>query len=139
MERTTTLLNSREQVALLVDEFYKKVRVNELLGPIFNEVITDWPGHLSHLTDFWETSLLRAKSYSGNPIEKHQEVDKTVDHSIEMEHFGIWLQLWFETIDLYFHGEVAQLAKNRARNMSTFIFLKIYEARKNSSGQKTNS
>lgn len=129
MMTSTSLLNSREQIALLVDEFYKKIRVHPVLGPIFNGVITDWPHHLNHLTNFWETSLLRAKSYKGNPIEKHQEVDKAVNQSIAMEHFGIWLQLWFETIDFYFHGETAQLAKNRARNMSTFIFLKIYEAR----------
>ncbi|GAK90187.1 truncated hemoglobins [Nonlabens ulvanivorans] len=136
---STSLLNSREQIALLVDEFYKKVRINKQLGPIFNTVIRDWPAHLNHLTNFWDTSLLRAKSYHGNPIEKHQEVDDAVNHSIEMEHFGIWLQLWFETIDANFHGETAQLAKNRARNMSTFIFLKIFEARKSSSDQKTNS
>ncbi|KEZ92746.1 MULTISPECIES: group III truncated hemoglobin [Nonlabens] len=136
---STSLLNSREQIALLVNEFYKKVRKNEHLGPIFNSVINDWPAHLNHLTDFWDTSLLRAKSYHGNPIEKHQEVDTAVNHSIEMEHFGIWLQLWFDTIDNYFHGEIAQLAKNRARNMSTFIFLKIFEARKSSSDQKTSS
>jgi len=127
---STTLLSSRDEIKLLVDEFYKKVRLNKDLGPIFNEVITDWPHHLDHLTNFWESSLLRAKSYEGNPIEKHQKVDLAVNHSIEMEHFGIWLQLWFETIDLHFHGKIAQLAKNRARNMSTFIFLKIYEARK---------
>lgn len=127
---STTLLNSRNQIALLVVEFYKKIRVQEELGPIFNNVITDWPHHLHHLTNFWESSLLRAKSYHGNPIEKHQEVDQKVNHSIEMRHFGIWLQLWFETIDEHFHGETAQLAKNRARNMSTFIFLKINEARK---------
>lgn len=126
---STSLLNSREQIALLVDEFYKKVRVNDTLGPIFNKVITDWPHHLNHLTNFWESSLLRAKSYQGNPIEKHQKVDAVVNNTIEMEHFGIWLQLWFETIDYYFHGETAQLAKNRARNMSSFIFIKIYEAR----------
>jgi len=126
---STTLLNSKEQIGFLVDRFYKKVRCHPQLGPIFNEVILDWPQHFDHLTNFWETSLLRAKSYYGNPIEKHQEVDASVHHSIEMEHFGIWLQLWVETIDQYFHGETAQLAKNRARNMSTFIFLKIYEAR----------
>lgn len=126
---STALLNSREQIVFLVDRFYKKVRLNSQLGPIFNEVIQDWPEHLNHLTNFWETSLLRAKSYYGNPIEKHQEVDKSIDNAIKMEHFGIWLQLWFETIDQQFHGETAQLAKNRARNMSTFIFLKIYEAR----------
>jgi len=126
---STSLLSSRDKIKLLVDEFYKKVRTNEHLGPIFNEVITDWPHHLNHLTNFWESSLLRARNYQGNPIEKHQKVDIKVNQSIEMKHFGIWLQLWFETIDSYFHGETAQLAKNRARNMSTFIFLKIYEAR----------
>ncbi|MBF4985326.1 group III truncated hemoglobin [Nonlabens mediterrranea] len=126
---STTLLNSREQIALLVNEFYAHVRNDEQIGPIFNKIITDWPTHLNHLTDFWETSLLRAKSYRGNPIDKHQQVDNAINQSLEMKHFGKWLELWFKTIDLHFHGEVAQLAKNRARNMSSFIFLKIFEAR----------
>jgi len=45
-------IQSREDVALLVNTFYPKVRENELLGPIFNTMIKDWETHLELLTDF---------------------------------------------------------------------------------------
>ncbi|MDP5076576.1 MAG: group III truncated hemoglobin [Nonlabens sp.] len=136
---STNLLNNRAAIDLLVSTFYAKVRANNLLGPIFNSVITDWPAHLTHIASFWETNLLRSSNYKGNPIEKHKEVDHAVNNGINMEHFGTWLQLWFETIDSLFHGEHAQLAKGRARNMSTFMFIKIYEARNTPSSGHTTS
>ena len=46
---------------LLVSEFYKKVRKDEVLGPFFNETIQHWEQHLDHLTTFWETSLFMTK------------------------------------------------------------------------------
>ena len=51
-------IQNRDDVALLVSDFYKKVRKDPVLGPFFNETITDWNQHLDHLTTFWETSLV---------------------------------------------------------------------------------
>ena len=126
-------ISSREEVFLLVTTFYEKVRKNELLGPIFNSVIKDWEKHLEHLTDFWESNLFFKKTFQGDPVGKHVEVDKAHDGGINEIHFGVWLNIWYETIDQMFEGEIAQIAKNRARNMSTFFHLKIFEARKNRS------
>ena len=47
----------RRDVAIIVHAFYTKVRADELLGPIFNKIITDWDEHLERLIDFWEMSL----------------------------------------------------------------------------------
>jgi hemoglobin len=47
-----------------------------------------------------------------------------------MDHFGRWLNIWFETVDANFKGQKAELAKSRARNMSTMLYMKMYEARK---------
>ncbi|MEL6657969.1 MAG: group III truncated hemoglobin [Bacteroidota bacterium] len=121
------LLNSRAAVSLLIHTFYSRVRKDELIGPIFNDQIKDWDAHLERLTDFWETNLLFVRRYKGNPIQAHIEVDQ--NHEIISEHFGRWLQLWYETIDAYFEGDNAHVAKNRARNMSTHLFMKIYAAR----------
>ncbi|MEL6810388.1 MAG: group III truncated hemoglobin [Bacteroidota bacterium] len=125
-----TDIQSREDVYMLVSTFYGKVRENDLLGPIFNRAITYWEQHFEHLTDFWESNLFFRKTYQGDPIGKHIAVDEAEGGSINEMHFGIWLNLWFETIDELFVGEVAQIAKNRARNMGTFIHLKIFAARK---------
>ncbi|WP_318527366.1 group III truncated hemoglobin [Rasiella rasia] len=124
-------ITTREDVYLLVSTFYGKVQNNELLGPIFNRAITDWDTHFEHLTDFWETNLFFKRKFKGNPIQKHVEVDTAEGHSINELHFGVWLNMWFETVDDLFVGELAQIAKNRARNMGTFIHLQIFNARKN--------
>ena len=59
----------------------------------------------------------------------HIEVDKAHDNTINQEHFGLWLNLWFETIDELFEGDYANNAKQRARKMSTFLYLNIFQAR----------
>ena len=122
-------IQSREDIAILVRTFYPKVRENELLGPIFNTLIKDWETHLELLTDFWETNLFFVKKYSGNPLEKHVEVDKIYNNKINELHFGTWINMWHHTIDELFEGDIAQLAKNRARNMSTFMNMEIFKSR----------
>ncbi|HPF97026.1 MAG: group III truncated hemoglobin [Mangrovimonas sp.] len=122
-------ISSRKEVHLLVSEFYKKVRKDDLLGPFFNTVITDWEAHIEKLTDFWQSSLFLDRKYTGNPLEVHVKVDKENNHTITEYHFGIWLNLWYETIDTFFEGEVADNAKHRARKMGTFLYLNIFQAR----------
>lgn len=122
-------IKTREDVFLLVTSFYEKVRKDAILGPFFNDVITDWDAHLDRLTTFWEASLFLKTKYLGNPLEAHVKVDKENNNSITELHFGLWLNLWFETINDLFEGDYAQNAKERARKMGTFLYLKIFEAR----------
>lgn len=126
-------INTREDLFLLVSNFYEKVRQDDVLGPFFNEKIKDWNAHLQHLTTFWESSLFMTrkldKKYVGNPLEIHVTVDRENNNTITEMHFGIWLNYWLQTIDELFEGEVADNAKRRARKMSTFLYLKIFEAR----------
>ena len=122
-------IKTRADLYQLVSKFYAKVRSDELLGPFFNETISDWDSHLNHLTTFWESSLFLKTKYYGNPIEAHIKVDKAHNESITELHFGLWLNLWYETVDELFEGDYAENAKRRARKMSTFIYLKIFESR----------
>jgi len=126
-------INTREDIFLLVSTFYSKVRQDYTLGAIFNEAIKNWDEHLEHLTSFWESSLFISRKlenrYAGNPLEAHEKMDKANNNSITELHFGIWLNLWMQTIDELFEGEVAENAKRRARKMGTFLYLKIFEAR----------
>ncbi|RKE94915.1 group III truncated hemoglobin [Ichthyenterobacterium magnum] len=129
-------IETRDDVFLLVSNFYKKVRADETLGPFFNETIKDWDAHLQRLTSFWETSLFMTKKlehkYYGNPLQAHVEVDQTYNNNITEIHFGIWLNLWYQTLEELFEGEVTENAKRRARKMGTFMYLKIFEARQKS-------
>ena len=124
-------ITNRTEVTLLVRTFYTKIRAHRVLGPIFNQVITDWEAHFELLTNFWETQLFLKRKYHGNPVTAHQEVDDKMNNTVTSEHFGLWLNLWFKTIDELFEGETAWIAKNRAQKMSTMLFLKIFEHRNN--------
>ncbi|MFI1770530.1 group III truncated hemoglobin [Thalassobellus citreus] len=128
-----TDIDSRDDVFLLVSSFYVKVRKDPVLGPFFNDAIKDWDAHLEKLTTFWESSLFMTRKlehkYKGNPLEVHAKVDKENNNSITELHFGLWLNLWFQTIDELFEGDCAENAKRRARKMGTFFYLKIFEAR----------
>ncbi len=126
-------IQTRADVHLLVSSFYKKVRSDSVLGPFFEPIIKDWDAHIERLTTFWETSLFMTRKleqkYHGDPLQVHVKVDKDNNQSITELHFGLWLNLWFETIEELFKGEHAENAKRRARKMGTFLYLKIFEAR----------
>lgn len=124
-----TDIQNREDVALLVNTFYTKVRANDELGPIFNTAIKDWDSHLIHLTNFWESQLFRKNVFSGNPLKKHVEVDGNNNNQLTNDLFGLWLQFWLGTIDELFKGELANLAKDRARNIASFMFMEIFRSR----------
>jgi hemoglobin len=122
-------IQNREDVFLLVSTFYTKVRANQKIGHFFNEIIEDWPAHLEKLTDFWETNLFMVSKFRGNPMRAHKQVDREFNNSIEQEHFGEWLNMWYQTIDELFEGDRANIAKNRARNMAHNLFMNIYMSR----------
>lgn len=124
-------IQNRSDVNQLVNLFYAKIRKDELLGPIFNKHIANeqWPEHLEKLTDFWETNLFGIPKFKGNPTAKHRNVDSGLNHSISQLHFGKWLQLWFETINELFEGDLADHAKDAARRMSTGQFMAIWTNR----------
>jgi len=120
-------ISNRNDISVLVTTFYSKIRKDEELGPIFNKQIHDWDSHLSRLTDFWETNLMAVRSFKGNPLLKHKIVDAKNNYTIENYHFGIWLRYWITTINELFSGEKAEIAKNRARKMGTFMYFKLFE------------
>lgn len=124
-------IESRGELSLLVNTFYAKIRKDELLGSIFNSHIPEdhWPEHLEKLTDFWETNLFGVRKFKGNPTLKHANVDRNLDYKMSQEHFGKWLQLWFETIDQLFVGEKANQAKEAARRMAHGQFMMIWQNR----------
>jgi len=81
-----------ERIALLVDRFYDKVRVDPQLGPVFNAAVHDWDEHKRTLTSFWCSVALHANSYRGNPMAVHR-----AQPAIRAEHFERWLSLWQTT------------------------------------------
>lgn len=122
-------IQSRSDIHRMVRAFYTAVKADELIGPVFQQVIQDWEEHFELLTDFWETNLFFKALYKGRPHQAHIAVDRQTGGVITQEYFGRWLELWFRTIDELFEGPHAETAKYRARNMSTMMFMKIWQAR----------
>lgn len=116
-----------EDVKNLVDSFYGKVRKDELIGHIFNDVIQNrWPEHLEKMYKFWQTILLEEHTYTGRPFVPHMKLP------VEREHFNRWLELFFETVDELFAGKKADLAKWQGNRMAEMFQLKITYFRENS-------
>lgn len=121
-------IENRQDIELLVNTFYDKVKQDETLGHIFQQIIgDDWSHHLPVMYSFWETIILNKAGYSGNPIQKHIEVDKKTP--LQQHHYDRWLQLWDATINELFAGETAEHVKSRAMMMMNLISMKVQMAR----------
>lgn len=109
-----------DDVELLVNTFYDKIRADDLLAPIFNERIQNrWPEHLNKMYTFWGTILLGERTYFGSPFVPHAKLP--VDH----HHFQQWLKLFNGTLDELFTGEKANEARWRAAKMAEMFEYKI--------------
>ncbi|RFZ85135.1 group III truncated hemoglobin [Mucilaginibacter terrenus] len=114
-------------IRIMVDDFYTRVRKDELLGPVFSSVITgDWQPHLNQMYDFWNAALFGVPGFRGSPFIKHAPLP------IGTEHFIRWIKLFNQTIDGHFQGQVAATAKNKAELMSVLFQNKLQYAK----GQK---
>ncbi len=103
-------IEKREDIILLVDTFYEKVKKDQLLSPVFQQV--DWPSHMPIMYNFWSSMLLGDQTYQGKPFQKH------IHLVIDSSHFDRWLILFGQTVDELFEGERAGEVKDRARSIA---------------------
>lgn len=109
-----------QSIRIFVDEFYRLVRKDALLGPVFENAIKDnWTLHLEKMYTFWNAALFGVAGFRGNPVAKHAPL------LIEQQHFDRWLELFNETIDRYFTGCIATDAKNRAILMARMFLSRL--------------
>jgi hemoglobin len=121
-------ISTQEDIQLLVNNFYDKVKQDEVIGYIFNTIIgSDWSHHLPIMYSFWGTVLLNHEAYKGNVMGKHLALDKKIP--LEQAHYDRWVQIWEETVDSLFTGNVANTAKEKARLMIQLIAVKVNLAR----------
>lgn len=113
-------IETLEDIKTLVNSFYDKVREDELLADIFNNIIQNrWPVHLEKMHRFWQTVLLEEHTYFGSPFVPHAQLP------VEKQHFERWLKLFYETVDEYFIGELAEKAKWQGKRMAQMFNMKI--------------
>lgn len=123
-------IQTKEDIIQLVNVFYDKVRKNDILGYIFDEVAkTNWGEHLPVMYSFWGSILLGEKSFSGNPMKKHIELAEITD--MTDKEFSEWLRIFYATIDELFEGQTAEEAKARAQNIARLMLVNIDRRRQN--------
>ena len=81
-------LGGHEGILKLIKPFYADVRQHEILGPIFNAQIQDWPAHLEKIADFWALQAGGKSRYRGGFARAHMGL------GLRPEHFQNWIALW---------------------------------------------
>lgn len=114
-----TDITGLSDIVLFVDTFYSKVQKDELIGPVFNNVISDWKPHLEKMYLFWNAALFGVPGFKGNPFARHAPLP------IGARHFERWIILFNETIDSLFEGEMAEDAKKRAKLMAAMFLSRL--------------
>ena len=99
-------------IRAVVDDFYGRVREDEVIGPVFNAHVADWDVHLPKMYGFWATVLLGEQRYHGNPVEKHRAVSE-----IRPAHFARWLDLFDQTLKDHCTPKDAEAWSAAARRM----------------------
>ena len=113
---------NREFVALLVDDFYARVREDDLLGPIFGSHISDWPVHLGRMRSFWGSILMNSNEVSA----QHMVATHLALPGIGEAHFARWLTLFYSTLrDLERPPDATRLVGDRARRIAESLVTAI--------------
>lgn len=120
-------ITNREDIELLVDQFYSKALQDPLIGHFFTQVRElDMQHHAPKICDFWEGILFGAMKFKGNPMQAHLAINK--DQQLEKTHFNRWFELWEANATQLFKGPKTDEAIDRARNIAHIMFLKITDA-----------
>ena len=124
MKEQRSDISNLDDIKLLVDSFYSKVRQDALIGPIFDrEIGNNWPTHLEKMYRFWQTILFDAHTYNGRPFPPHAKLP------IDKEHFERWLALFESNLDAQFAGPVTEEARFRAHKMAELFQIKLQHIR----------
>jgi hemoglobin len=113
-------ITDRRDVACLVNVFYDRVRADDMLGPIFDDIAhVDWPTHLPLMYDFWESVLFGTATFKGAPLVVHRALAQRTP--LTSSGFGRWIALFHQTIDDLFAGTTADHAKQSASRIAVAL------------------
>ncbi|MDX2155429.1 MAG: group III truncated hemoglobin [Hyphomicrobiaceae bacterium] len=103
----------------LVHAFYDRVRADEVLGPVFDERIAEWPPHLERMCAFWSSVVLMTGRYHGRPMQAHSRLP------VSGMHFDRWLALFEATAAEVCPAPAAELFVEKARMIAQSLELGI--------------
>ena len=88
---------TRAQIEAVVKHFYTHVRVDPVLGPLFNSILSKdveiWRAHEAKISNFWANAILHERSYDGNPMLVHSGMS-----ALDPDMFTNWLALFDQTL-----------------------------------------
>lgn len=106
---------TKENLNLLVVRFYTKVVKDDLIGPIFRDVLGSdlksptWQTHIQLITDFWASVTLGDFAYAGSPFAPHVKLQDRLSRQA----FEQWLTLFLEILNTIFEPHIAKLFHER--------------------------
>lgn len=113
---------TEEALSRLVPRFYERVREDEMLGPIFNDAIKNWPEHLDKLVAFWSSIMLTTGSYKGNPLAAHLKHRARISPEL----FQRWLALWASTTAEMMAPDAAAALQAKAARIAESLQLGLF-------------
>ncbi|MDI1356145.1 MAG: group III truncated hemoglobin [bacterium] len=119
-------LTTQKDIEQLVDLFYTKVKVDQVIGRFFTEVMqVDWEKHIPTMYDFWSNVLFYSGNYTGNPMQQHIAIHSKAPFTVT--DFTQWNLIFTSSVDELFAGENAETLKQRAQNISTIMQVKLFQ------------
>ncbi len=117
-----------EEIAVVVTEFYARVRKDETLAPVFFQSLPSlpkaWIEHEGKIAAFWRNAILFERSYNGNPQKVHSERE-----AIEPEHFAVWLALFDEVLKENLRPEQAESWSALAHRIGRGLKMGVVQSR----------
>ncbi|MDQ7060325.1 MAG: group III truncated hemoglobin [Sulfurimonas sp.] len=86
---------TRENIDIMVHEFYARILKDEMVGPYFTKSLgadinsPKWFEHFSTLISFWVLMMIGAPGYGGNPFPPHAFLGQLYPETFER-----WLELF---------------------------------------------
>jgi hemoglobin len=113
------------EIPPLLADFYRRVRADALLGPVFGDAVADWPDHLARLADFWSSVMLTSGRYKGQPVAAHvRHLDR-----ITPPMFDRWLAIWADTTKRRLSVAGAAAMQEKAARISISLQAALRRAR----------
>jgi hemoglobin len=117
---------SEAEIARLVDAFYRRVRADPVLAPVFvaalGEGEAEWAAHAARLCRFWSSLMRRSGAYHGDPYSAHLRLP-----GLTPDMFAHWLDLFATTCTEQFPPGTAAAFIERAERVARSLRVGIFE------------
>lgn len=119
-------IENRDNLLLLIQEFYKKLLADDSINYLFTDVANiNLEHHFPVLVDFWDSILFQSDTYRKNAMQPHIALHQK--SPLTKHHFETWLRYFKETVDELFAGDNAFIIKEKATSIATVMQIKTHQ------------